>query len=123
MKTMTKFLTGFLVLALGITAFASVASASTEFSEKGEMKGFHGKHVEERSFDGEHFEAMKEAIDNYDYDAWYELAIEHPKGEKLVELITPDNFDLFVEMIQAKMDGDRETAREIREGLGLKMHR
>ena len=54
------------------------------------------------------------------YDAWAELVSEHPRGEKLLEVINEDNFDRYVEMHDAIEDGDHETAKEIAKELGLK---
>jgi len=62
---------------------------------------------------------MEEAIEQ-GYDAWKELVEETPHGEKLLEIINEGNFDRFVEMHEARKDGDHETAKEIAEELGLK---
>ncbi len=62
---------------------------------------------------------MEEAIEQ-GYDAWKEFVEDKPHGEKLLEAINEDNFDRFVEMHEAKQNGDHETAKEIAEELGLK---
>ncbi len=113
MKNTTKAFAAFLlVLTLSVATFTSVASAATE---DGKMKGEFMK----RDHNHEHMEEMKEAIEDEDYDTWYDLMVEHPHGEEIVELVTQDNFDLFIDMMEAKMAGEHEIAQELREELGL----
>jgi len=60
-------------------------------------------------------EAIKEALDNNDYNAWAELVGDRPVAEK----INADNFDRLVEMHELMQTGDREGANEIRKELDL----
>ena len=67
-------------------------------------------------FEEERHEAMKNAFENLDYDAWADLM--EGKG-RVLEIVTEDNFAKFAEMHDAKISGDIETAKEIAEELGL----
>ncbi|MBL7054347.1 hypothetical protein ISS05_01160 [Candidatus Woesearchaeota archaeon] len=54
------------------------------------------------------------------YEAWVEAVGDSPRAEKLLEVINSDNFDIFVDMHEAKQNKDFETAKELAEELGLK---
>ena len=65
---------------------------------------------------GERHEAMKEAVENEDYDAFLELI----DGTPLADVIDSESdFEKFIAMHEAMQEGDRETAKEIREDLGI----
>lgn len=127
MKKTTKTLASLmLVLALSLTAVSSIASADSDLEEKTEVASEDMGHKHKffhKNLDEETREALKEAITNSDYDAWYAIVSEAPEGHPLADFITEENFYMFAEMVQAKMNGDHETAREIREELGLKFHK
>lgn len=61
-------------------------------------------------------DAMKEAIENGDYAAWYELAseAEGPIGDDLTEVITEENFTIFSELMKT-----RAHLKELEDELGL----
>ena len=61
---------------------------------------------------------MEEAMQD-GYDAWVEAIGDSPKAAKLTEVITEENFDTFVEIHEAKQNGDHETAKALAEELGL----
>ena len=61
---------------------------------------------------------VQAAIEAGDYNAWKE-AMEQLENPPLTELITEENFDLFVQMHQALQNGDFDTANQIREQLGI----
>ena len=61
-------------------------------------------------------EAMVEAIESGDYQAWAEL---HQDHGRVLEFITEDNFDQFTTMHQLMRDGNYEEAKVIRDELGL----
>jgi len=63
----------------------------------------------------EQHQAMLEIMESGDYEAWLELMGDSPMADK----VTQENFDQFVAMHQAMQDGDFETAKQIREELGL----
>lgn len=60
-----------------------------------------------------------EAIQNRDYDAWVEAIQDTPRAEVLLETINESNFDRYVDMLEAKRDGNDEEAETIREELDL----
>jgi len=62
----------------------------------------------------EHHEERDQAIQQ-GYDAWLEAMGDRP----VTNVITAENFDRFVEMHNAKVSGDYETAGAIAEELGL----
>jgi len=65
--------------------------------------------------------AIKEAVDNEDYNAFVDAA----DGSPLADIITSeDDFEQFVEAHELREAGDKEAAKEILEDLGFegKMH-
>ncbi len=64
----------------------------------------------------ERHEAMEQAFDNNDYNAWKELM--SGKG-KVSRVITEDNFARFAEAHQLAQEGKLEEAKQIRQELGL----
>ena len=66
--------------------------------------------------DSERHEAMEEAMETGDYDAWKEL---HGDRGRISHVVTEENFDVFVEMHVAMEEGDTELAAEKRAELGL----
>ena len=75
-------------------------------------------HMKERHGEMQEHRTEMEAAILQGYDAWKALVEEHPRG-RITEVITEDNFDKFVEMHNAKQNGDFETAQQIAEELGL----
>ncbi len=63
--------------------------------------------------------ATFEAIHNRDYNAWVQAIQDSRRAEILLEFINQDNFNTYVEMIEAKRDGNDEEAEALREELGL----
>ena len=64
-------------------------------------------------------EAMQEAFENVDYDAWVSLMTQDGRHPRVVDVITEDNFAKFVEAHEFGMVGDSEKASELRAELGL----
>lgn len=64
----------------------------------------------------ERHEAMTQAFENYDYNAWKELM--DGKG-RVTEVITEENFARFVEAHNLALSGDIDGADAIRTELGL----
>ena len=58
-----------------------------------------------------------DAIDAGDYDAWLDAV---PENGKITEIINEENFEDFVYAHEVLKDGDKETAEELFEELGLK---
>lgn len=69
--------------------------------------------------DPERHEAMERAFDTSDYDAWYELMTEDGRHPRVVDIVTEDNFELFVQAHDAGVARDYETAAALRAELGL----
>jgi len=70
-------------------------------------------------FSEERHELMENAFESNDYDAWYELMTEDGRHPRVVDVITEENFPIFVEIHEARESGDYETAAELRSDLGL----
>lgn len=66
----------------------------------------------------QYMEQVQAAITAGDYNAWKE-AMEQLEKPPLTDLITEENFDLFVQMHQAIQEGDFDTANRLREQLGI----
>ncbi|MBT4277481.1 hypothetical protein HOD96_01910, partial [Candidatus Falkowbacteria bacterium] len=67
----------------------------------------------------ERHEAMTQAFENVDYNAWKEARGETKGKGRMMEVINEENFNKFVEIRQLRLDGDTEGADAIREELGL----
>jgi hypothetical protein len=69
-------------------------------------------------------EAMQEAFENLDYDAWVSLMTENGKHPRVLDVVTEENFAKFVEMHEAQVSGNSELVLELRTELGLnqRMH-
>ena len=72
------------------------------------------------NYSEERHEAIESAFESNDYDAWYELMTENGRHPRVVDVVTEDNFETFVEMRNARQNGDFETAKALAEELGLK---
>jgi len=70
------------------------------------------------NYSAERHEAMQNAFENHDYEAWKGLMQEVGRV-RVVEAINADNFDKFVEAHELASQGKFEEAREIRKELGL----
>jgi len=66
--------------------------------------------------DDEHHEAMEEAFENLDYEAW--AALMDGRG-RAASVVTEENFEQFAEAHELAEAGDFEAAAEIRAELGL----
>ncbi|MBW6451608.1 MAG: hypothetical protein K0B02_02665 [DPANN group archaeon] len=66
-------------------------------------------------------EAMKQAIENGDYDAWIQIREDNnmPMHCRMFSIINEENFHLFAEMHEANENGDLDRAAEIKAELGL----
>jgi len=67
----------------------------------------------------ERHDAMENAFDNLDYDAWVALMTENGRHPKVLDIITEETFATFVEAHDAMEDGDFDRAAELRADLGL----
>lgn len=98
------------VFALGMVALLGVslvAAYQGDYTVKGP------------DYSEERHEAMEDAFDNLDYDAWVALMSESGRSPRVLDVVTEDNFATFVEAHDAMEDGDFERASELRAELGL----
>ena len=98
------------MLALGIVALLGVSFVA---AYQGDYSAEGPNYSEDRH------EAMELAFDNLDYDAWVALMAENGRHSRVTEVVTEDNFALFVEAHEAGKSGDLEKAAELRAELGL----
>lgn len=68
------------------------------------------------NFDPVRHEAMQEALENKDYQAWKQEVDSRPR---MTDFVTEENFDKFAEMHELMQAGDYEGAEAIRDELGL----
>lgn len=103
------------LLPISLAILIILVTAGTFFTsadelEEGQKKS--GYHLENRS-------AIQEAIQNADYDTWSNLIGDTKHGEKILEVITEENFEQFAEMHNLLKAGDKEGAKDLAEELGL----
>ncbi|MCF7860629.1 hypothetical protein K9M79_00160 [Candidatus Woesearchaeota archaeon] len=67
----------------------------------------------------ENMEAIFEALEDKDYTTWKSLVDDMEQVPPMFEQITEENFEQFADMHTAMQNQDFETAREIRDELGL----
>ena len=70
-----------------------------------------------------HRAEMEAIMESGDYEAWKEHVAEMPRASMMAEQITEENFDTFVEMHNARVNGDHETAKELASELGIEKGR
>ncbi len=104
----TIVLSLFAVLAVGVIFSASIASA------------YRGNYdIPGPSYDEERHDAIEDALESNDYDAWYDLMTEDGRHPGIVDVVTEDNFETFVQAHDAMEDGDQDTASALRTELGI----
>ena len=94
------------------TAWKAAKTAELNEENFNKLRERHSQMAEKRA---EMTQAMEQG-----YEAWKEVISEKPRGEHLLEVISEDNFGTFVDMHEAKQNGDYETAKPLAEELGLK---
>ncbi len=62
---------------------------------------------------------LREALNSGDYDAWMAAVDSGERTPKMGEMITEENFNTFVELHEAKENGDFETMKTLKEELGI----
>jgi hypothetical protein len=62
---------------------------------------------------------IKQAIEDEDYDAWAESIKGTPEEKRLGDVITEDNFETYVKMVEALQNGEYDTASELADELGI----
>jgi hypothetical protein len=71
------------------------------------------------NYSPERHEEMQQAFEETDYESWYNLMTMDGRHPRVVDVVTEDNFDLFIQAHDAGKSGDTETAAAIRAELGL----
>ncbi len=74
------------------------------------------------NFDNERHEEMQKAFVTEDYNLWNSLMGER-RGHRVTDIINENNFDVFIEMREARLNGDEETSNKLRAELGLGLGR
>jgi len=66
-------------------------------------------------------EQLETALEAGDYDAWLKIRQENnlPMRGKIFQVVNKDNFDMYVQLHKANLEGDKEQADAIRIELGL----
>lgn len=86
----------------------------------GLVAAYHGNYsVKGPNYSEARHEAIEQAFDNFDYDAWVALMTENRRHLRIVDVVTEDNFVTFVEAHETGKSGDVERASELRAKLGL----
>ena len=86
----------------------------------GAVSAYRGDYsVEGPNCSPERHEEMQQAFENQDYDSWYNLMTQDGRHPRVVDVVTEDNFDVFVQAHDAGKAGDLETAAQLRAELGL----
>ncbi len=92
-----------------VAIIASAGFAMSTFAYQGDPS------MEGPNYNEERHEAMLNAFENKDYNAWKEARGDHGKGDQINE----DNFSKFVEMRELRLAGDTDGADALRAELGL----
>jgi len=100
---------------LGISALTLIAGTLLTTSGVSAYQGDYTK--EGPDCDSEKHEAMEQAFDNNDYQAWSNLM--EGKG-RVTQVITQDNFARFSEARRLAEEGNYDAADAIRQELGLR---
>ena len=100
---------------LGVFALGMVALLGISF-----VAAYQGDYsIEGPDHSEERHDAMHDAFDNLDYDAWISLMTESGRSPRVLTIVTEDNFAIFVEAHEAGETGDSVKASELRAELGL----
>ena len=99
--------------ALAIVVGVMAVSAGSVMAYRGDSL------VQGPNYSVERHEAMEEAFENKDYDAWKDLM--QGKG-RVTQVINKDNFSEFAEAHELMEQGNTAEAQEIRQKLGLGNH-
>ena len=101
------------LMALFVVGFVVLASASFAFAYQGDPN------VQGPNYSEERHDAMQEVFENADYDAWVELMSENGRRPGVLRKVNAENFETFIAAHNAALDGDFETAKTLRESIGL----
>jgi len=70
-------------------------------------------------YNEERHDLIEDTFDALDYDAWYDLMTENERHPRIVDVVTEDNFETFVNAHNAAENGDYEKAAQLRAEFGL----
>ena len=62
---------------------------------------------------------LRETLNSGDYDEWKAAIDSGERTPKMAKMITEENFKTFIELHEAKRNGDFETVRALKEELGI----
>ncbi|NCC71597.1 hypothetical protein EOM09_08555 [bacterium] len=100
------------ILLLVLISFSAIFAVS---AYKGDI------YAKNPNFDEDRHIEMQNAFENLDYFAWKEIMEENNRTGKVLNIINEDNFEIFVEYVNAKNNGDYEKALELREELDFNL--
>ncbi len=70
-------------------------------------------------FDADLHDLKVDAFDSQDYEVWKDLMEQSGNSGRVLDVVTEENFNTFVEAHNAALSGDMELAKELRSELGL----
>jgi len=101
------------LVSLGIFGIVALLGISMVFAYQGDYS------INGQDYSEDRHEAMEQAFDNLDYDAWVTLMTENGRHPRVVEVVDAGNFATFAEAHEAGESGDFDRASELRAELGL----
>lgn len=107
-----RILTGVIIGGTILTTVVSAYAYNSNNSDGSGLRDDFGKQNPDR-------EAIMEALDNADYQSWYDLTKGSPNGDEILSVINEDNFSKLVEAHKLRESGDFEGAKAIMDDLGL----
>jgi hypothetical protein len=101
----------------GLALGALALSLAGLFALSGQVEAYRGDpSVQGPDYSAERHQAMTQAFENHDYDAWRELM--QDRG-RVMQVVNQDNFARFAEAHQLAQEGKLDESKQIREELGL----
>ncbi|NOQ55414.1 MAG: hypothetical protein GQ477_01265 [Nanohaloarchaea archaeon] len=86
----------------------------------GAVSAYRGDYsVQGPDYNEDRHEAMLNAFDTSDYEAWHLLMTADGKTPRVVDVVTEDNFEIFAQAHEAGKSGNLELASQLRAELGL----
>ena len=98
---------------LALIVVGMIFSASMVSAYRGDYS------VEGPDCNEEKHELMEEAFETLDYNAWSGLMAENGRHSRVMDVVTEDNFETFVQAHEEGVNGNHETASVLRAELGL----
>ncbi len=115
----THLVTGF-AMALLLTVITANSSFAYFGDRDSQNKNLDPERFEQIQLERtNHKETMRNAMESGDYNTWKAILENSPRGVKMLEIITEENFNRLVEAHKLAQEGDYEGAKAIRDELGL----